>query len=317
MKRSLIFLATMVAAGSLSACSKMNMRPTMEADPPETGVDGLVLINELGKAYVLGQANQLICKNFKPSYQEAGKHSYSRYDQYDKDSRKTRSTEDIFACLTFREVGNDAKGKALVLNHLRAGFALSDLYCKNFFRRVSSHSQQRGYARNNTNDVGAAISAILGLSSASPALAGGIGAGFGLADSVFRTYDQQFLISPDLGAVQTRVFSEQAAFARETYKNPPDNLFDATIAISDHANYCSYVGMKRLIGAALVDKSKEKEPIVEDTVARFIKSAETVAKAAADEEARRKAEQAAPAVATPALPKADDASGKDGGGGAP
>jgi hypothetical protein len=283
-----------------TGCSKVDMRPTMEADPAEVGVEGLIFINELARAYETGTKDSLpFCDKVQPSYQESGKHSYRRYDTRKSDGSVDTRTEQRFGCLVFKKIGNDPAGKELVLNHLRAGFALSDLYCKNFFRRVATNTQKRGFARNNVNDVGTAVAAILGLAKSSSGVAGGIGAGFGLADNVFRTYDQQFLISPDFAYVQKRVLTEQANFALSKYKEPPTNYFDASIAISDHANLCSYVGMKRLINDSLSTQSDQKSLSVEETAARFIVAAETVSKAAADERARREEEKNKAPVPTP------------------
>lgn len=253
----------------------------MEADPPETGVDGLVFITELGKAYKTAKPeDSVMCDKFEPSFQEGDKHSYKRY------ASKVESTAKRFGCLVFKDT-KGVEGQALIANHLRAGFALSDLYCKNFFRRISLHSAKRGFMRNNANDVGAAISAILGLTKTSSAVTGGVGAGFGLIDGVFRTYDQQFLISPNLDSLQTRVFTEQRTFAAKVWATPPTDLFDASTKIADHANYCSYVGMKTLIDDSLAKSSDSSSPV--EAVARFIVAKETVEKAVKAEEERRAA----------------------------
>jgi hypothetical protein len=297
-------LATFLTISFLAGCSTVPMRPTMESDPAETGIEGLVFINELGKAYEKSSVSlNAMCGQAKPSYQESGKDSYKRYDI------EGKKTEDRFGCLTFKPVSDGPPGLQDVMNYTRAGFALSDLYCKNFFRRVATNSQKRGFARNNFNDVGAAISAILGLSKASSALTGGVGAGFGVVDGVFRTYDQQFLISPDLASVQKRVFTAQGALVADVYKKSPSNYFDATMRIADHANLCSYVGMKALINESLNDKSREESP-VEETVARFIVAKETMEKAVAAEEARRQAAEEAKAAAAAKAKEEADAAAK-------
>ncbi len=298
-------IALTLAVCMLGGCSSWNYRPTMEADPPETGVDGIVYIIELGKAYqTVTTQESVMCNKFEPSFQEKDKHSYYRY------SGKEASTAARFGCLAFKEI-KGSEGQAMVANHLRAGFALSDLYCKTFFRRISSHSAKRGFMRNNANDVGAAVSAILGLTKVSSAVTGGVGAGFGLVDGVFRTYDQQFLISPNLDSLQTRVFTEQRAFAAKVWAKPPTDLFEASTLIADHANYCSYVGMKTLIDDSLAKSSDSSSPV--DAVARFIVAKETVEKAVKAEEERRATVEKAKADAAAAQAKAEkDADAKAG-----
>ncbi len=241
MCRNVIVILTMLAFVSQARAST----PTTESDPAEDGREGLALVNALGAAYEKRESNAT-CLSTKPSYQESAKHSYRRY------SDKTQKTEDKFQCIFFK----DDPSPLQVKHYLDAGFALSDLYCKNFFRRVSSHSQSRGFARNNVNDVGASISVILGLAKAGSVVTGGLGAIFGLADGIFRTYDQQFLVSPDLANVQKLVFAAQYQFRVKYKTQQPDNYYEAASVIAEHANMCSFLGMKVLINTSLTKNTE-------------------------------------------------------------
>lgn len=281
----------------------------MEADTAEIGIEGLAYINALGDAYEA--RTNAICEKTKPSYQEYEKDSYGRYRKYNGRQVK-EETEDRFKCLFFK---NDPT-PLQVKHYLSAGFALSDLYCKNFFRRVSSHSQKRGFSRNNVNDVGATMSVILGLAKAGSTVTGGAGALFGLADSVFRTYDQQFLISPDLANVQKLVFAAQMQLANKYQSAPPDDYYKASAMIADHANACSYVGMKVLINASLskasdavnADVTKaSSETSIPDMAANYIVVRDRIqaaVKAQAEKEAAEKAAAAKAAEADVAAKKA-------------
>ena len=258
----------------------MNFTPTMEGDPPELGAEGILLMNELARAYERIDKASPLCSETKPSFQEAEKYTYARHNR-----DGTRRTEDRFKCYGFKKPGSGD-----VAHHVRAGFALTDLYCDNFFRRIAKHASQRRFARNTTNDVGAAVTAVLGLARAGSAIAGGAGTAFGLVDGGFRNYDDNFLVTPDLQVLQPKVYSEQDKIRKEVYKNMPNNYFDANSAIIRYANVCSYTGMKALLNEAVV-KSTEPTTIAE-TVRQFQVDAATQKELLDAEIAERKADLA-------------------------
>lgn len=223
--------------------------PTMDADPTEIGGEGLILMTELSKAYVREKTD--LCDHLLPSFQEEAKHTYSRHN------KPPQTAATIFRCYGFRPVVDEAD-KAAVASYLRSGFALSDLYCDTFFRRIAKHSNQRRYARNNVNDVGAAVSAVLGLAAAGSGLTGGVGAGFALSDNLFRNYDDNFLVTADLQTLQPKVRDEQDKFRAQSYAAMPENYQDAHIAIIRYANLCSFTGMKSLLNQAVVKTTQSK-----------------------------------------------------------
>lgn len=229
---------------ALCSCGTINLRPTMESDPAETGVEGVAYINQLWDAYE--PHDNKYCKKTVPSYQKRDNESYKRY-YGDKPV-----IGEAFDCVRFKEKPDkDARRY-----YLDAGFALSDFYCKKFFRRITAHTQERGFARNEVNDVGSLMSTILGLASVGSGYVGGIGAGFGLADGAFRSYDQQFVVSPDLANVQSLVIAAQQQFAKQAYEaqandKGSDNYPALSMIIQDHANYCSFLGMRTLINASV------------------------------------------------------------------
>jgi hypothetical protein len=208
----------------------------MESDPAETGVEGLVYINQLWDAYAISR--RAYSKKTVPIYHEKDKDFYYLY------YNKKNVTEDTFSCVRFKPAPT-VKARR---HYLDAGFALSDFYCKKFFRRITNHTQERGFARNKVNDVGSLMSTILGLASVGSQYVGGISAGFGLADGAFRSYDQQFVVSPDLANVQGLVIAAQQQFAKQAYAaqadgTGPDNYPALSMIIQDHANYCSFLGI--------------------------------------------------------------------------
>lgn len=231
---------------SLPSCSIYHNRPpTMGADPPLTGGEGIALINELQSAFVVVHTPNVAgswsgCEDTMPSHQEFESAPYHRHV-------KSEGPKP-FQCVIYKPNPSPIE----VQNHLEAGLALTDLYCDIYFRRISQHSSERRFSRGLVNDVGAAVTAILGLSKVSSPLTGGIGAGFGLADSSFRNYDDAFLISADISTLQSKVYVEQQKF-RSTMKSksPMTRYGQANSAILQYANFCSYTGMRGIINASL------------------------------------------------------------------
>lgn len=259
----------------------------MGADPSEFGIEGLVLQNELSKAFtkVPPAGAPDLCSTTAPGFQERSKYSYTRH------YREATAPEDRFRCIFFRENATAADAAA----HVRAGFALSDLYCDTFFRRIAQNLSQRQFARGTTNDVGAAISAVLGLASAGSAVTGGIGAGFGLLDGGFRNYNENFLVTPDLPGVQKLVRTNQAKLREDTLAKMPTNYPDATMRIMEYANLCSYVGMKGLLNESVQDAADRGagSGAVDEARLRFLTAEEDLAKQVAERKLKLAQDKAA------------------------
>lgn len=283
MKRHFIILS----CAFLSGCTNMmNFKPTMASDPPLLGVEGIALATELSRAYVkLTEQDKGICDKLKLGYQERRSTHVSKYKM-----DKNGIIKD-FQCIGFREV--DEGGENVKL-HVRSGLALSDYFCTNFFDRISEHSGKRRFARNTTNDVGTMVSTVLGLASAGSGLTGGVGAGFGLLDSSWRNYDENFLVSADLPTLRRLVLSEQAKF-RDTLVMP-DNYPDATNVILRYADLCSFVGMKGLLVESMEGKTTENNLSRDDLVT---KRAEDFVKAYEAAQAKKQTETSAVQSQTP------------------
>jgi hypothetical protein len=260
----------------LTSCSQFRKTaPTMGGEPPLTGGEGIALVNELQGAFEkVPDVDPKLCQYTIPQHQEMQSEPYARYLHEGKKQNQ-------FVCIRYKTPTSVSQ----VIDHMEAGFDLSDLYCDTFFRRIAAHSNQRRFARGLVNDAGAAISAVLGLAKVTSPVVGGVGAGFGLADSSFRNYDDSFLVSPDLSTLQTRVYTEQdkfraAAMARKDIKR----FSTANSVILRYANFCSFTGMRGLINRSL--NTSSEDPV--ETLKRFagyasayIKAARAVREAAA------------------------------------
>lgn len=236
MRRTMTLVGTLLLFG----CGNTIPHPTMEADPPLTGIEGIALANQLRRAYEVDTAIPF-CTGALPQFQEADSDTYRKY------SRRHRTLAQDANCVVFRRDPTPLE----VQQHVDAGIALTNLYCDIFFRRLAKHATERRFIRGGVNDVGAAVSAVLGLTHVPSAVTGGVGAGFGLADSSFRNYDESFVVSADLATLQGKVISEQKNYRDRLKTQLPTTYPDANNAILGYANLCSYTGMKGMIDRAL------------------------------------------------------------------
>lgn len=278
----------------LSGCATLTNRfgtATMEADPTEIGAESIALQNELSLAYTrtpptFADPQVDLCRFTQPSFQEQNKHAYSRHYDNPNDTGAEK-----FKCLYLRQPDPNS---LQVQRHVLAGFLLSDLYCDQFFRRIARRWNERLFVRNTTNDVGAAISAVLGLAKAGSGVTGGVGAGFGLADSAFRNYDNVFVVSPDLPAMQKLVREHQLKFRDETLAAVPTDYYSAQTKIIQYAQLCSYTGMKGLLNAAVDTTINDLRG--EDGISKAVLKAATSGEAQARAIAEKKAADAEAAL---------------------
>lgn len=236
----------LVALMATACTNSMNFKPTMASDPPQLGIEGVALATELSKAYTPVKGGNGICSDLRLGYQEQSKQTVARH--HPRDGKLPPALQ----CIGFV----DNPTPAAVAHHVQAGLALSDYFCDTFFGRVAEHAGKRKFARNSTNDAGSMVSVVLGLVSAGSGITGGVGAGFGLADSFWRNYDENFLVSADLPTMQQLVYSEQDKFRDGLKGRMPTNYSDATNTIIRYANLCSFVGMRRLLTTTMSEKAK-------------------------------------------------------------
>lgn len=266
--------ANLVFLGLLSGCASVSQvrTATMEADPTEIGAESIALQNQLSLAYTRERPSVTngtrtyrdpdLCRYTLPNFQQNGNYSYTRH-QSPEAGRAGRTAAQQFECLYLIQDPSPAQA----LQHVRAGMALSDLYCDLYFRRIARRWNERMFARNTTNDVGTAISAILGLTAAGSVATGAVGVAFGLADAAFRNYDNVFVVSPDLPALQNLVRQKQVELREAIEAAPPTDFYRAQSQIIGYARLCSYTGMRGLLNVAVDQSINARRPanaIIED-----------------------------------------------------
>ncbi|MHA6767027.1 hypothetical protein [Sphingobium ummariense] len=256
------------------------------------------MATELSKAYAPVK-DRAICSQLKLGYQESRKQTVSRYKPVENQAPVP------LQCIAFKEFATEADRTKAVAAHVQAGLALSDYFCDNFFERVAEHAGKRRFARNSTNDVGSMVSVVLGLAAAGSGWTGGVGAGFGLADSFWRNYDENFLVSADLPTMQQLVYSEQDKFRDGLKTRMPANFSDATNVIIRYANLCSFVGMRRLLTTTMGEKASaniEKTKSPDDLVSTRAKQFLDAYAAAQAGDAQKPPADVAPSADAPSLP---------------
>ncbi|GAA4039765.1 hypothetical protein GCM10022213_07290 [Parerythrobacter jejuensis] len=164
-------------------------------------------------------------------------------------------------------IGNQTPTEAdAVAEYLFAGLALSDEYCDMFFEDADESQRRRQYGRALWNDTGTALSTILGLANAGENVVTGIAAGFGLGDSAWRNYDEAFVVGPDLANAKSLVQAQQSLFRAElkSGKKNASTFYEAQSLIREHANICSFLGMKGILNKAAAEKQDKIESKIAD-----------------------------------------------------
>lgn len=288
-----LVVSAIAICACLSGCTKdLDFTPTMASDPPFIGIEGMALQAEMLKVFKrvsayhthtdhLPQADRAVhtVQNVKDtvegdteppslmednvddllpelsnklvaSCQELGSKQLRKYKKYN-------SPYD-WGCYVYKSIPDNSKAP---VKYLESGMALTDYYCDIFFKRIAQRSAKRQFTRGTVNDVGTAISAVLGLASAGSGITGGIGAGFGLVDSGIQNYDEAFLVHADLPALQKLVRSEQDKIRNAIFDDDvangvqPKSFQQAAIQIMRYANTCSFTGMRGLLTQSMIEKA--------------------------------------------------------------
>ena len=240
--KMIMWLALVVG---LSGCSVFKpLRTDLSAKAVPTNTTELALTNTLLQAFESVPASAAGCTG----------------DQ----SRKGKNTDDRRQCIVFKKTPSD---RAELHRFIDAGFALSNIYCEDFFRETNASARRRKFARSTTSDVGATIKIILGLANVASGVGGGFAAAFGFTDAGFRNYDESYLVAADLSRVRKLVLATQDHFKASLNDEATDktthikDYIEARDAIVRYDAICSYLGMQELINASVSDQTDQIKSI--------------------------------------------------------
>lgn len=157
------------------------------------------------------------------------------------------------------------------------GLTYSHLLCKDYFDRLTFTKAHRDYAQKETHLTGGLASAILGLASVNSAVVGGTAALFSFGGASFDTYNETFIVSPDIASLEKLVkekqFQEEALIYKKldattgTWPDRITTLDQAERSLSGYIYHCTVNGI-----TALLDTSVQREAQVVKTSTEAIKT---------------------------------------------
>ena len=147
-----------------------------------------------------------------------------------------------------------AKAKA----YLDAGVTVADLYCDRFFRTLAERKADNDAARGAFNIADGVTSAVLGLADASTNAVAGASVGFSAIEALFENIDANYLVSPEIAAVEALVFDARATLREDILTtHPPAGYYEAERSLRSYAALCSFNGVKRLVSEAVANGKPE------------------------------------------------------------
>lgn len=141
------------------------------------------------------------------------------------------------------------------------GKGLIDYNCATYFSRLGKIQQDMSFTRQETSLAGGTISAILGQATTSVKTIANAGALFSFGTASMDTYQDAYLYSPDVGAIEQLVQGEMKKFSDN---NPADNITrwgDAAGLLAKYEQYCQPQGIRHLINTSLGTQSKKPEAL--------------------------------------------------------
>lgn len=139
----------------------------------------------------------------------------------------------------------------------KEGQSYSKSLCSDFFRRISLAKAHREHAKKQTNIVGGLVTAGMGLASSSPEAVGAAGLAFSGAESSFDAYDTSYLVTPDLGLLESLIKAIQNKKSTTITKDSLPHVSDAIMHLNDYVYPCTYTGMQALLDNSLNKKISE------------------------------------------------------------
>lgn len=130
------------------------------------------------------------------------------------------------------------------------GKGLIDYRCAMYFSRLGKIQQDLGYTRKETTLTGGLVSGMLGLANQTPKVIANTGAAFGFTAASMDSYQDAFLYSPDVGAIQQLVY---AKMKKEGSAESVTSWGDATSRLAQHEQFCQPQGIRHLINESVIN----------------------------------------------------------------
>lgn len=165
------------------------------------------------------------------------------------------------------KAARDGESDATVKKYLGTGITYSHLLCKEYFDKLTFTKAHRDFAKKGTNLTAGLASSLMGLAKASSAAVAGTSVLFSFGEASFDSYNESFIVSPDISNLERLVKEKQQEEEAILYKmlnastgNWPDRiqtLDQAERALSRYIFHCTANGIRILLDSSVQQKAKE------------------------------------------------------------
>lgn len=169
------------------------------------------------------------------------------------------------------KAARDGESDVTIKKYLGTGITYSHLLCKDYFDKLTWTKAHRDFAKKETNLTAGLASAVMGLAKASSSAVAGTGALFSFGEASFDSYDESFIVSPDISNLERLVKEKQQEEETILYKKLnaisgkwPDKietLDQAERSLNGYIFHCTANGIRNLLDDSVQQKAdviKEK-----------------------------------------------------------
>ncbi|MGV2842986.1 hypothetical protein ACE1OG_03710 [Aeromonas hydrophila] len=180
----------------------------------------------------------------------------------------------------------DNEGIVTIKKYIGTGITYSQLLCKDYFDKLTLTKAHRDFAKSQINLTAGLASALMGLAEASSASVAATGALFSFSEASFDSYNEAYIVSPELSGLERLVKEKQKEEEVIIYKKVnatsgawPDRLEtldQAERVLGDYIFHCTVNGMKILLNASIQKKTEEIEkntPFIQQNTGKLAPSA--------------------------------------------
>lgn len=165
------------------------------------------------------------------------------------------------------KAARDGESDATIKKYLGTGITYSHLLCKDYFDKLTLTKAHRDFAKKETNLTAGLASAVMGLAKASSSAVAGTGALFSFGEASFDSYNESFIVSPDISNLERLVKEKQQEEEAILYKRLnatsgkwPDKietLDQAERSLSGYIFHCTANGIRILLDSSVQQKAKD------------------------------------------------------------
>lgn len=146
-----------------------------------------------------------------------------------------------------RKASTPKAGSDVIGLYLKTGFALDDMYCAQYFEKLTHDQALLESAKTQTGLVGGLTSAMMGIFNAGSAATGAVGAGFSFLTASMDNINTSFLLTPNIESIHDLVTDTHVTMVQNLPKGGFDNFPDAHVFLLRYVRVCTFAGVKDLI----------------------------------------------------------------------